>query len=121
MLILRRRVHEAIAISDNIRITVLRIHGDRVRLGVEAPANFAVFREELLGPADPGLEAGGPPIAGSSEGQGTDGDPPPGRSRGGAHQGQGLRSPRSPEARPLVGSREGPHRQRSRGPRRRDS
>jgi carbon storage regulator len=67
MLVLARKVHQAITISDNIRITVLRIGGGRVRLGVETPEDLTVIREELLGPTDPGTEAGGPPMPSSAE------------------------------------------------------
>ncbi len=87
MLVLGRKVNETITISDNIRITVLRVSGDRVRLGVEAPENVKVIREELFCPGDAGPEAGGPPNPLSPDSRGTDGEP-----RGG----QGLRSPRSP-------------------------
>ena len=58
MLVLGRKVHEKIAISDHIRITVVSIHGNRVRLGVEAPENIKVIRDELFGPGDAGPEAG---------------------------------------------------------------
>ncbi len=75
MLVLGRKVHETITISDNIRITVLRVSGDRVRLGVEAPENVKVIRQELFGPGDPGPEAGEPPIPLSPDGRGTDGEP----------------------------------------------
>ena len=62
MLVLGRNVHETITISDNIRITVLRVSGNRVRLGVEAPENVNVIRKELFGPGDAGREAGEQPI-----------------------------------------------------------
>jgi len=47
MLILARKVGEAIAIADDIKITVIDIQGGQVRLGVEAPANVSVHREEI--------------------------------------------------------------------------
>jgi len=47
MLILARKVGEAIAISDNIKIRVVDIKGGQVRLGVEAPPDVAVHREEI--------------------------------------------------------------------------
>ena len=47
MLILARKVGEAIAISDDIKIRVVDIKGGQVRLGVEAPSNVAVHREEI--------------------------------------------------------------------------
>ena len=48
MLVLSRGEKERIAIGDNIFITVLRIEGGRVRLGIEAPASAPIRRTELL-------------------------------------------------------------------------
>jgi carbon storage regulator len=56
MLVLSRKVHETIIINDKIRITVIRVSGNRVRLGVEAPETVNVYREELLGSGDAGRE-----------------------------------------------------------------
>jgi carbon storage regulator len=47
MLVLTRKVGERIQIGDNIVITVVRINGTAVRIGVEAPANLTVVRQEL--------------------------------------------------------------------------
>ncbi len=47
MLVLSRKVGERILIGDNISVTVVRITGGGVRLGVEAPADMAVIRQEL--------------------------------------------------------------------------
>ncbi|MBF8780973.1 carbon storage regulator CsrA [Pseudomonas fulva] len=47
MLILSRKVGETIVINDNIRVTVLGIKGNQVRIGVEAPADVSVHREEI--------------------------------------------------------------------------
>lgn len=47
MLVLSRKKNEAIIINDNISITVLDIRGDKVRLGVEAPKEVSVHREEV--------------------------------------------------------------------------
>ena len=47
MLILTRRVGEALKIGDEVSVTVLRVKGDQVRLGIEAPKSVAVHREEL--------------------------------------------------------------------------
>ena len=74
MLVLGRKVNETIIISDNIRITVLRVSGNQVRIGVEAPENVNVIRMELFGPGDAGPEAGEPPIPRSLDGRGTDSD-----------------------------------------------
>lgn len=47
MLILSRRVGESVVIGGDISITVLRIKGNQVRLGVNAPKSVAVQREEI--------------------------------------------------------------------------
>ncbi len=47
MLILTRRVGEALKIGDEVSVTVLRVKGDQVRLGIEAPKSVVVHREEL--------------------------------------------------------------------------
>lgn len=48
MLILTRRQTETVVIGDNITITVLNIRGGRVRIGVNAPREISVNREEIL-------------------------------------------------------------------------
>lgn len=47
MLVLSRKKNEAIVISDNITIVVVEIRGDRVRLGIDAPASVPVHRREV--------------------------------------------------------------------------
>lgn len=47
MLILTRRVDERIFIGDDITLCVLDIEGNRVRLGLEAPKDIAILREEI--------------------------------------------------------------------------
>ncbi|WP_129932398.1 MULTISPECIES: carbon storage regulator CsrA [unclassified Pseudomonas] len=47
MLILTRRVGESIRINDDITVTVLGVQGMQVRLGVEAPEEVAVHRQEI--------------------------------------------------------------------------
>jgi carbon storage regulator len=54
MLILTRREREVVRIGTDIRITVERIDGDRVRLGFVAPREVRIVREELI---DRGREA----------------------------------------------------------------
>lgn len=51
MLVLTRKRHERIRIRDSIVLTVLSIHGSRVRLGIEAPAEIAVSRTESIAAA----------------------------------------------------------------------
>ena len=47
MLILTRRIGESIMVGDNIRLVVLEIRGRQIRLGIEAPADIVVLREEI--------------------------------------------------------------------------
>ena len=47
MLVLSRQRDEAIIIGDDIKITVVDIRGDKVRLGVEAPEEISVHRKEI--------------------------------------------------------------------------
>jgi len=48
MLVLSRKLNETILIGDNIRVTLLGIDGDKIKVGVDAPRDIKVFREELL-------------------------------------------------------------------------
>jgi carbon storage regulator len=48
MLILTRRVGETVMIGENISVTVLGVKGNQVRLGVNAPKEVAVHREEIF-------------------------------------------------------------------------
>ncbi len=47
MLILTRRIGETVMIGDDIAITVLRVKGNQVRLGVDAPKTVSVQRQEI--------------------------------------------------------------------------
>jgi len=81
MLVLSRKADEKIVIGQNITVTVLRIQGRIVKIGVQAPDSVPVFRSELVGkpsprePGDPGAahessdgesSASGDPGAGSA-------------------------------------------------------
>ena len=47
MLILTRRIGETLIIGDDVKITVLGVRGNQVRIGVDAPRNVAVHRKEI--------------------------------------------------------------------------
>ncbi len=47
MLILTRKIGESILVGDNIRLVVLEIRGKQIRLGIEAPPDIVVLREEI--------------------------------------------------------------------------
>ena len=47
MLILTRRVGETVVIGDDVDVTVLGVKGNQVRIGVKAPRNVSVHREEI--------------------------------------------------------------------------
>lgn len=47
MLILSRRETERVRLGDSIVVTIVRVSGDKVRLGIEAPPDVLVLRDEL--------------------------------------------------------------------------
>ncbi|MCG8583988.1 MAG: carbon storage regulator, partial [Pirellulales bacterium] len=47
MLVLSRKERQRIKLGESIVVTVVRVSGDRVRLGIEAPSDVVVLREEL--------------------------------------------------------------------------
>lgn len=48
MLILSRKTDQQIKIGEDITITIIEIHGDQVKIGVEAPKTVKVFRQEVF-------------------------------------------------------------------------
>jgi len=59
MLILTRRVGETLMIGDSVSVTVLGVKGNQVRIGITAPKDVAVHREEIYQRIQRGDEAGG--------------------------------------------------------------
>ena len=47
MLILTRRISESVIVGDDVKVTVLGVKGNQVRLGIEAPKEVSVHREEI--------------------------------------------------------------------------
>ena len=47
MLVLSRKINEAIVIGENVTVTVIDIRGDKVRLGIGAPRDLSVHRQEV--------------------------------------------------------------------------
>ena len=59
MLVLSRKKNESIVVDDNIKVTVVEIRGDKVRLGIDAPREVPVHREEVYA----AIRSGQPPVA----------------------------------------------------------
>lgn len=54
MLVLSRKENERIRLGDSIILTIVRVSGDKVRLGIQAPPDVLVLRDELEAFAKPG-------------------------------------------------------------------
>lgn len=48
MLVISRKINESITIGDNITVTVLGIEGDRIKIGIEAPRELIILRQEIF-------------------------------------------------------------------------
>lgn len=48
MLVLSRKEKERVKLGDEITVTIVRVAGDKVRLGIEAPKEIRVLRDELI-------------------------------------------------------------------------
>lgn len=48
MLVISRKVGESLIISDNIKITVVSLSNDKVTIGIDAPKDIKIIREELI-------------------------------------------------------------------------
>ena len=59
MLVLTRRVGETLMIGDNITATILGIRGSQVRIGINAPKDIAIYREETYARIKYEQESGG--------------------------------------------------------------
>ena len=70
MLILSRRTDESIVIGDEVTITILSVKGKQVRIGITAPPDVSVHREEIY----QRIQAGDPEGAPSASSDSTDGD-----------------------------------------------
>lgn len=49
MLVLTRRIGESLRIGDNVTVTILDVQGNQIRIGVAAPRDVTVLREEIAG------------------------------------------------------------------------
>ena len=52
MLVLSRKINEKIMIGENIVLTIVKIDRNQVRIGIEAPGNVPIYREEIIAARD---------------------------------------------------------------------
>lgn len=70
MLVLTRKLGECIYIGNNTQVTVVAIHGQQIRLGIDAPKAIPVLRGELMWAEErqPEKTRPGPPVASLADG-----------------------------------------------------
>jgi len=54
MLVLTRKTNQSIMIGDDVEVSILSVSGEKVRIGIDAPRDIAVFRKEVYEAIDKG-------------------------------------------------------------------
>ena len=62
MLVLSRKVGEEIVIDGEIRVSIVRVRGNRVRLGIQAPADVSIRRQDTPPPPEKAASKAPPPL-----------------------------------------------------------
>lgn len=57
MLVITRKASDSFAIGDNIKVNILEINGEKVKIGIEAPKNIIIMRSEVLDTMRNNMEA----------------------------------------------------------------
>jgi carbon storage regulator len=94
MLVLTRKLMEKLFIGDDICVTVVRLEGGQVRLGIEAPREVAVVRAELVPERAGVYRANANPLAARRQ-QGSDAGTPPPPAHATARPEATIRTPRA--------------------------